>query len=271
VKLGLLHPGAMGVSVGSALKSAGHEVFWLPQARSEATCRRAEVAGFTACADLVELSSRCAGIISVCPPHGALALAQTVADAGFAGTYLDANAVSPTTARQIHALLGDQLVDGGIIGPPASQPDTTRLYLSGESAAAVADWFSGSMLQTPLLDGPPGSASALKMCYAAYTKGTSALLLAIRALASAEGVDEGLLAEWAISQPALIKRSEGAARGSAPKAWRFVGEMEEIAASFAARDLPDGFHLAAADVYRHLGEFKDRDDFTLSDVLAALR
>jgi hypothetical protein len=109
------------------------------------------------------------------------------------------------------------------------------------------------------------------MCYAAYTKGSSALLLAIRALAQAEGVEDTLLGEWEISQQALIKRSEGAARGSAPKAWRFVGEMEEIAASFADQGLPDGFHLAAAEVYRRLNDFKDRENLSIEEVLAALR
>ena len=111
MKLGLLHPGAMGVSVGTALQAAGHEVLWLPEGRSAATRQRAESAGFTACQDLAELTDRCAGIVSVCPPHGALALAATVVDIGFDGTYLDANAVSPATAREIHGLLGERLVD----------------------------------------------------------------------------------------------------------------------------------------------------------------
>jgi len=271
VKLGVLNPGAMGVSVGAALVSNGHEVCWLAEGRSPATCERAEQHGLTAVSTMTELVASVAGIVSVCPPHGALALAEQVMAAGFKGIYLDGNAVSPETARQIHSLVGEAFVDGGIVGPPALRAGTTRLYLSGERAAEAQEWFAGSNLAAELVAGPPGAASALKMCYAAYTKGTSALLLAIRALAVAEGVDESLLSEWGISQPELARRSEGAARGSAPKAWRFVGEMEEIAASFTAQGLPDGFHLAAADVYGRLEAFKDRSDCELSEVLAALQ
>jgi hypothetical protein len=100
-----------------------------------------------------------------------------------------------------------------------------------------------------------GAASAVKMAYASWTKGSAALLLAARALARAEGVEDALLAEWAISQPGLEKRSAGAAGSAAAKGWRWVAEMEEIAASMAADGLPAGFHQAAAEVYRlGLGE-----------------
>jgi 3-hydroxyisobutyrate dehydrogenase-like beta-hydroxyacid dehydrogenase len=271
VKLGLLHPGAMGVSVGEAMRSAGHEVLWISDGRSAATCQRAQGGGFSDCGSLAALVESVEGIVSVCPPDQALTLARAVISAGYTGVYLDANAVSPDTAREIYAVVGEDFVDGGIVGPPATQPGSTRLYLSGERAAQVATWFDGGYLDAQLVAGPPGSASALKMCYAAYTKGTSALLLAIRALAAAEGVEAGLLQEWSISQPALTARSQGAARGSAPKAWRFAGEMEEIAATFAAQDLPDGFHLAARDVYRRLEAFKDQEEVSLESVLEALR
>ncbi len=88
------------------------------------------------------------------------------------------------------------------------------------------------------------------MAYAAWTKGTAALLLAVRSLARSEGVEETLLEEWALSIPELPDQSIRAARSAARKGWRWVGEMEEIAATFAADDLPDGFHLAAAEVFR---------------------
>jgi 3-hydroxyisobutyrate dehydrogenase-like beta-hydroxyacid dehydrogenase len=270
VKLGLLHPGAMGVSVGEAMRRAGHEVLWVSDGRSDATCQRADRGGFSDCVSLSALVDSVDGIVSVCPPDQALTLARTVTSSGYRGIFLDANAVSPDTARELHALMGEAFVDGGIVGPPATQPGSTRLYLSGEQAAQVVTWFDGGYLDAQLVAGPPGSASALKMCYAAYTKGTSALLLAIRALAAAEGVEAGLLQEWAISQPALTARSEGAARGSAPKAWRFAGEMEEIAAAFAAQNLPGGFHLAAADVYRRLDGFKDAENVSLEAVLEVL-
>lgn len=271
MKLGLLHPGAMGVSVGKALQNNGHEVCWLSVGRSDATRRRADEAGFTRIDNLGELAGTVEGLISVCPPDRAVEQARSVVDTGFNGLYLDANAVAPATARIIHELVGVDFVDGGIIGPPARQPGSTRLYVAGTRASEVVGWLAGSVLDTRLLDGAPGSASALKMCYAAYTKGTSALLLAIRALAEAEGVEAGLLEEWGLSQPSLAARSEGAALGSAPKAWRFVGEMEEIAASFAAQNLPGDFHIGAAEVYRRLDGFKDSEKATLAAVIEALR
>jgi hypothetical protein len=81
--------------------------------------------------------------------------------------------------------------------------------------------------------------------------------MGVRALAVTEGVDEALLAEWHRSQPDLPKRSEAAARDNARKAWRFVGEMEEITATFEAAGLPGDFHEAAAEIYRRLTVYKD--------------
>jgi 3-hydroxyisobutyrate dehydrogenase-like beta-hydroxyacid dehydrogenase len=270
VRLGVLHPGAMGVTIAQALKASGHDVQWLSEGRGEETIRRASAADLTPVATLGELVRSCEGLISVCPPHAAVELAGSVHEAGFRGFYLDANAVAPATARAIHQLLGDAFVDGGIIGPPALKPGTTRLYLAGQEARTVADWFSDDVLGVHLVPGAAGAASALKMCYAAYTKGSSALLLAIRALAEAEGVSSTLLEEWERSQPQLKARSDGAARGTAAKAWRFVGEMEEIAATFQARGLPGEFHLAAADIYQRMNELKTVVDPDLATVLEAI-
>jgi hypothetical protein len=125
-------------------------------------------------------------------------------------------------------------------------------------------------MQAITLEGPVGAASALKICYAAWNKGATALLAGIRALAEQEGVDAALLAEWKISLPDITKRSE-VVSVSARKAWRWIAEMEEIAASFAAAGLPAGFHLAAADIYRRLEGFKDAAKApTLAEVRAAL-
>jgi 3-hydroxyisobutyrate dehydrogenase-like beta-hydroxyacid dehydrogenase len=200
-------------------------------------------------------------VLSVCPPHAAADLARAVARHRFAGVYVDGNAVAPATARAIGGIVeagGATFVDGGIVGPPPARPGTTRLYLSGREAGRVASVFTGSPLEAIVIDGPPGAASALKMTYAAWTKGSAALLMAIRALAAAEGVDAALVGEWGRSQPDLPARSEDAVRGNARKAWRFVGEMEEIAATFAAAGLPDGFHRASAEVYARLAPYKDQ-------------
>ena len=252
----LLHPGAMGASVGAALAGNGHDVSWVSANRSGATRDRANGAGLRAVASLDEALG-VEVVISVCPPDAAVVLAESVAERGFAGIYVDGNAVSPETAATVERLVGDRYVDGGIVGPSAWRPGTTRFYLSGDCAGRVASLFENSLVDARVVDGGPGAASALKMCYAAYAKGSIALILGIRALAESNGVSPALLAEWDISQPGLVRRSESGATATSLKAWRFVGEMHEIAATFSAANLPPGFHEAAAEIYGRMAGFKD--------------
>ena len=252
----LLHPGTMGASVGAALVDKGHGVTWVSANRSSATRDRATGAGLRAVASLDEALD-VDTVISVCPPDAAVAVAQSVTERGFAGIYVDGNAVSPDTAAKVERLVGEGYVDGGIVGPPAWRKGTTRFYLSGTSADRVASLFEDSLVDARVVDGGPGAASALKMCYAAYAKGSIALILAVRALAKTNGVSPALLAEWDISQPGLVRRSESGATATSLKAWRFVGEMHEIAATFSAANLPSGFHEAAAELYGRMAGFKD--------------
>ena len=274
MRLGLLLPGEMGASVGAAARSAGAEVLWVSEGRSRATRERAERAGFRDAGDLRTLLGRSEAVLSVCPPHCALDLAGEVAETGFQALYVDANAVAPETSREIEGMIvaaGGSYVDGGIIGPPAHEAGTTRLYLSGLRAPEVAALFEGSVLGAEVLGESAGQASALKMAYAAWTKGSDALLLAVRAYALAEGVGEALLGEWNLSQPGLADRSERAGE-SAGKAWRFEGEMHQIGHAFGDAGLPEGFHRAAASVYRRLRGYKDVDVAPpVAELLAALR
>lgn len=244
---------------------------WLSLGRSEATARRAEKAALVACESLDEFTATCPVIVSVCPPDAAEEVAAEVAATGFDGIYVDANAIAPDTARRI-AERFDRFVDGGIIGPPPTVAGTTRLYLSGGEAPAVAKSWDESLLEVRVVGGGAGAASAVKVCFAAWTKGTAALLLAIRALAESEGVTDAIVGEWKTSMPDLIPRANHAAPRVGPKAWRFAGEMEEIAAAFDSNDLPSGFHSAAAELYRSLGEFKDQSPGpSLNDVIRVLR
>jgi 3-hydroxyisobutyrate dehydrogenase-like beta-hydroxyacid dehydrogenase len=258
--IGVLHPGEMGVTVGASARAGGARVLWVSEGRSAQTRERAAAAGLEDAKTLASLCAASGVILSVCPPHSAVDLALHVAAQGFSGVYVDGNAVSPGTAREIGRIIergGATFVDGGIIGPPARARGTTRLYLSGEQAGRIVRLFSQGPLEAIALDGGPGAASALKMAYAAYTKGTAALLVSIRALAIRAGVDQALLDEWALSQPQLGARSERAAGETARKAWRFTGEMAEIAAAFDDAGLPDGFFRAAAEIYESLAGYKD--------------
>jgi 3-hydroxyisobutyrate dehydrogenase-like beta-hydroxyacid dehydrogenase len=265
--LGLLHPGEMGSAIGSALRARGEAVMWASAGRSPATVERAERADLTDVGEVQELCGRCDVLVSVCPPHAAVDVARLAA--GFDGVYVDANAISPETARAIRGTF-DRFVDGGIVGPPPRSAGTTRLYLSGGDAKLVAERFAGTTIDVRVVSEEPGAASALKMAYASWTKGSSALLLAARALAQAEGVEDDLLEEWQISLPHLLERSALAARSAVEKGWRWVGEMEEIAASYAAAGLPAGFHEAAAEIYRRTSA-DPPDRAKIEQVLAAIR
>ena len=240
--VGLLHPGEMGAAVGAVLRGQGVRVVWASEGRSDETRARADKAGLEDVGSVSKVAE--AGVVfSICPPHAALDVARSVGSLG--GVYVDANAVSPATAVRVGEVV-DTFVDGGIVGPPPREPGTTRLYLSGERAEEVAELFAGSVLEARVVS----NASAMKMAYAAWSKGTAAMLLAIRELAIREGVEAPLLAEWDLSQPELRDRHARAARSAAKKGWRWVAEMEEIAATFEAAGLPGGFHRAAAEVYR---------------------
>ena len=263
--VGLLHPGEMGAAIGRCLTTRGHTVLWASQGRGPATAERAAAAGLTDVGTVAELTGRAGIIFSVCPPHAALEVARSVA--GFSGLFVDANAIAPETTRSVAAVLGagatgaadtgaTRFADGGIIGPPP-QPGTdpaagsgTRLYLAGEPAAEVAALFAGTPVGAQVVNGGIGAASAVKVAYAAWTKGSAALLLAARSLAHQERVEGTLLEEWALSQPELVRRLQHAARSAVAKGWRWEAEMTEIAAAMAAAGLPDGFHLAAADIFR---------------------
>ena len=247
VTVGLLHPGEMGSAVGATLAAQGETVIWASAGRSPATAERANRAGLEDAGSVEELCRRSDVIISVCPPHAAVEVAGSAKV--FTGIYVDANAISPATAQAIAGLVG-RCVDGGIIGPPPAEQGTTRLYLSGREADRVADLFAGTTLDARVVSPTVGAASAVKMAFAAWTKGSAALLLAIRALARAEGVEDTLLQEWRTSLPQLEAQSVAAARSAQKKGWRWIGEMEEIAETFAAAGLPDGFHRAAAEIYR---------------------
>jgi 3-hydroxyisobutyrate dehydrogenase-like beta-hydroxyacid dehydrogenase len=261
--IALLNPGNMGATIGAAAATSGARVLWCSQGRSTASRKRAEQAGLQDAENIAAAVTQSDIVLSVCPPEAAPSVAKSVAKENFKGVYVDANAVSRATAEQIGAIVtgaGASFVDGGIIGSPVTKAGTTRMYLSGARAREIAALFAQSMLDARAISETPGEASALKVAYAAWTKGTDALILAIRAYAQYEGVDRALLEEWKISQPTLETKTVRAAANAAPKMWRYVGEMEEIAQAFKVAGLPSGFHDGAARLSERLACFKDMTD-----------
>src|SRR4051794_23821914 len=178
--IGVLHPGEMGAAIGARLRERGHDVVWAGDGRSTATADRAARAGLRDVGSPADLAGAAGLVLSVCPPHAALDVAR--AGAAPDGLFVDANAVSPATTLAIRDIVEGargRFVDGGIVGPPPEREGTTRLFLSGPEAETVAAAFAGTAVETVVLGPEPGRASALKMAYAAWTKGTAAMLLAI--------------------------------------------------------------------------------------------
>ena len=259
-KIGVLHPGMMGICVAATVQNSGHEVYWASEERSLQSRERAAKFNLSDAGTLAALCEICPVIISVCPPHAANEVAAQVRSQSFQGVYLDVNAISPQRTIRIGQTMGEagvDFVDGGIIGFPVWERGKTWLYLSGERAQEAAAFFSGGPLETSVVGDEIGKASALKMCYAAYTKGTTALLCAILATAEVQGVRGELETQWSRDWTNFGEQAGERVRNVTAKAWRFAGEMAEIAATFREAGLPGEFHAAAETIYRRLAGFKD--------------
>ena len=253
-RVGLLFPGEMGAVVGAAARA---EVLWASENRSEATVGRAGAAGLRDVGSLEAVVAESEIILSVCPPGIAEAVAQSVAEAGFDGLYVEANAIAPARAERIAGELGLRVVDGSIVsrGP-------IDLYLSGDEADVerVAALFAGTDVVGIPLPGGVGAASALKMAFGGWNKIGVLLAAQAHAIAAAYGVGEPLAAEGV--------PTEGVVRAG-PKAWRWADEMEEIAQTCASLGLPDGLGRAAAEVCARWAEQRGRAP-ELDELLADL-
>jgi 3-hydroxyisobutyrate dehydrogenase-like beta-hydroxyacid dehydrogenase len=271
MNVGLLHPGAMGAAVGRQLTAAGHEVRWCSAGRSAATAERAEAAGLRAMDSLAEVLDGSTVVLSVCPPAFAEDVAREVAEAGYAGIFVDANAIGPDRMGAIAELFTDAevtVVDGGIIGPPPGPDRTARLYLSGpaEEVNWVHGLFTGTRAEPVRIDGKVGTASALKIAYGSFQKASRALAAVSHALADSYGVTDHLLSEArALGPNALIDREHFPS--VAARAWRWAPEMIEGAETFAALGLPGDLATGASAVFHRWDADKDAD----LDVDTALR
>jgi 3-hydroxyisobutyrate dehydrogenase-like beta-hydroxyacid dehydrogenase len=269
-KIGLLYPGEMGVSIASSAINNGNRVYWMSQGRSDKTRARAEKYDLIEIDSLFRFCQICELIISVCPPHAAEEVARSVREAGFHGLYLDANAISPQRAVKIGRMLGVnniRFVDGGIIGGPAWTPKETWLYLSGKHSDEFAHCFLDGPLEVKIIGDEIGKASALKMCYAAYSKGTTALLAAILAAAESLAVRNELYELWDVDNAGFSAQANRRATRVTAKAWRFEGELLEIASTFQNEGLPSGFHEAAAEIYHRMAGFKDSPEVPSLDLV----
>ena len=260
MNIGILHPGAMGTSIAASIQNSGHDVYWLSEGRSQASHEHAAKQHLIDAGSLEVMCSSCQFVISICPPEAAEQVAQQVMAHEYHGTYVDANAISPQRVIKMAEAFSQRninFIDGGVVGPPAWKDGTTWLHLSGENVKELLELFKSGPINTNILGTEYGMASALKMCFAAYTKGKTAMLLSILALADNHGVKAELETQWDALWPDFTQKTQSEINNALPKAWRFSGEMAEIASTFAAADLPNGFHKSAEDIFQALREYKD--------------
>ncbi len=254
----ILSPGDMGSGVGYMLGQHEIDVTTYLRGRSNRTRRLASNAHFRDMPTMGLLVEQADLILSITVPDQAVTVATTVANAmrttGKNTVYADCNAVSPQTTRQIEAIItdaGGRYVDGGIIGGSPTRGAPPRFYVSGEHAHVVSEIDGKGIIVKPLGD-QIGRGSGIKMCYAALTKGTSTLHVALLAAAESLNLTDDLVAEFQYSQPnALGQMSNGISR-LPPNAHRWIGEMNEIASTFEALGVTPAFHQGAAEIYRLL-------------------
>ncbi|MGI8882126.1 MAG: DUF1932 domain-containing protein [Jatrophihabitans sp.] len=271
--VGLLHPGQMGTAVAAAVRSHAGPVLWAEADRSRETAKRAEWADLLAVQTVADVARRSDVVISLCPPHAALDVAQQVADAGGVDLYLDANAVAPSTVVRIAALLGaEYVVDGAVIGPPPWKPDKAVLHLAGARSAEAAALFDAGPLATRIVGPKVGLASAVKACFTLQSKAAHTMWAVLAAAAAEYGVDAEVRAELQRNGVDLDAEMTLLADRVTPSAWRFAGEMDEAGRTFADAGLPDGISQAAAEVFRRVAAVLPRDSpATGADWIQAVR
>ncbi len=253
----ILAQGAMGAGVAARLSAHGVRVLTCLDGRSPASAARATRAGMEAVPEAA--LAQADAFLSILPPAQALATADRLAPIFAAAPrpplYVDCNAISPETMRRIAALLGAhglRVADAGIIGgPPREGYAGPAIYASGPEAAGLAALLAGRGIDLRVVEGPIGAASALKMSYAGITKGLVAIGSAMMLAATRAGAADALRAELAASQPALSAWFARMVPAMYGKAYRWAGEMEEIA-DFTGED------AAAAAIYRGAAGFYER-------------
>jgi len=258
--IGVVSPGDMGQAVAACLKSSGYAVHTALDGRSERTRTLAREAGLNDCGTMQKVVETCDVVLSILNPAAAVdnarAAAAAMRAAGRRCVFVDCNAVAPQTAHEIDAIVraaGGECIDAGIIGPPPRGKARTRIYVSG-SQAALMEQLAGPNIDIRVMGERIGDASAIKMCYASYTKGAVALgvemLMAARRLGVDAALDRELQESLADNRQWILSRTTV----MPPKAYRWVPEMLEIAKTFEGVKLTPRMLLGAADMYEMIAQ-----------------
>ncbi len=282
--IGIYSPGDMGHTVGEVLHKNGLRVITCLKGRSKRTQELSEKAGIKNVESYTNFVNESDLILSIMVPAQASQAAKKIAEAllqtNTTLAYADCNAIAPQTVRKIGEKIdsaGGRFIDASIIGPPPRTPGRTRFYVSGKNLDPFIILNNYGLDVRPLGE-DVGLASAIKMCYASLTKGLTALCTELLTAAEKLGVSDALSAEFKLSQSALYERMENGLPGMSPKARRWIGEMEEISATFEHVGLTPHILAGAADMYRLVSETpladlspEDREKFpTLAELVETL-
>ena len=256
--IAIMSPGDMGHGVGETLGQHGYDVVTCLAGRSDRTCGLANKAGFRIVQDLNALVTQADLVLSILVPAHAMELARQVAGAisatGAATPFAECNAISPRTSRKIESIIvaaGGRYIDGGIIGGSPARGDVPRIYCAGADATLLEE-LDGKGIAIRNLGDEIGRASGIKMCYASMTKGTTALHVAMLTAARSLGLYQELVSELASSQVDALHRAEVSVPRLPANAGRWIGEMDEIAATFDAAGITPHFHQGAAEMFKLL-------------------
>ena len=268
----IVAPGNMGSAVGRRLTEHQVKVLTSLAGRSAKSVQRAQAAGMTAVADDVQLTEA-DFLLSIVPPGDALALARRLAGALNAANkkpiYVECNATSPATMLKISdviAATGCPFVGAGIIGPPPKPGSTnTKFYAAGPRAWDCAKLNDYGLI-VRVLDGPLTAASALKMSYAGITKGFTALGAAMMLAATRGSSAQALKAELAESRPDLLAYLKRQTPDMYGKAYRWVAELDEIAAFVGQEHDESAMLAAAARLYERIATDVDSEKKEVSEM-----
>ena len=254
----IMSPGDMGHAVGQVLSESGIDVITCTDGRSQRTKNLAEKAGLRQVATLEDMVIQADLVLSIMVPSKAMSFVREISphfESSKTPTYFaDCNAVSPQSALAMAEVInqaGGKFIDGGIIGTAPTKGDTPRFYVSGPDASVVME-LDGRGIIVKAIGNKVGQASGIKMCYAALTKGTNTLHVALLTAASRMGLTDDLRKEFEFSQKSHLAAMEKGISRLPANAHRWIGEMEEIAATFENLGVTPNFHKGAAEIYKML-------------------
>jgi putative dehydrogenase len=252
--------GEMGAGVAQRLVERGARVLTSLAGRSEASARRAKAAGVTVMDDAAVIAEA-EMFLSIVPPSVAGATAERylplIQNAARKPVYIDCNAIAPQTLKAISKAFIDNglpFIDASIIGgAPRPGGPSPRLYMSGP-ISGEADTLKQLGLDTRVLSTTLGDASTLKMSYAGITKGFQALGASMALGAGRNGAQQSLVEELKFSQPQLYGWLSKALPTMYDKAYRWDGEMREIAKFLLPEKGASTMLTGAADLYEHIAD-----------------